>query len=71
MLNSYCNNCQKIIEKKTLKKYAVTKIRTQDISTTVVSTTLWRPMELIDKTNQYVQKLYIEKKSAVSVSFYV
>ena len=64
MLNSHCNNNGK--KKKRKKKYIKNKInmrlprfdlRIYGFKNIVVVTTLWRPMELIDKINQYMLKL--------------
>ena len=60
MLNSHCNNNDKKKKKKKKKKNIkkiIKKVRGHRDSNTVVSTTLWRPIELIGKTNPYMLKL--------------
>ena len=66
MLNLHCNKLQKnAITEIGTKKNAITEIRIQDdirihcmgSKCTQVSTTLWRPMELVDRNNQYMLKL--------------
>ena len=58
MLNSHChNNDKKKINKKKICGHRDSNPGYMDSKTTVVSTTLWRPMELIDKNNQYMLKL--------------
>ena len=52
MLNSHCNNNDKK-HKKDLCGHRDSNPRYMDSKTTVVSTTLWRPMILIDINNQY------------------
>ena len=63
MLNSHCNNndknnnCYNKNNKKKIMRSPRFEFRIYGSKTTVESTTLWRPMELIDKNNQYMLKL--------------
>ena len=61
MLNSHCNNNDKHknIIKKNIKNcgHRDSNPGYMDSKTIVVSDMLWRPMEKIDKNNQYLLKL--------------
>ena len=61
MLNLHCNNNDKIKHKKIIKKELCDYLDSNPgyigSKSSKGSTTLWRPMQLPDKNNQYMLKL--------------
>ena len=57
MLNLHCNNIDKKKHTKKICGHRDANPGYMDSKTTVVSSSLWRPMELVDEINQYMLKL--------------